>query len=189
MPKVNANQIRVGNVVEIDNRLYTVLKAQNVIPGKGNAITTLEMRGVADGVKTEQRYRTQDSVERVFIDTRDYTYLFAAGDMHTFMDKESYEQIEVPEDVIGDQAKFLQENMEVSISLYEGKPVALEMPQTVILEVTETEPVMKGQTATSSYKPAIMSNGVRVMVPGHIGVGTRLVVSIENGTYMERAKD
>ncbi len=186
--KVNANQIRAGNVVELNNKLYSVMKAQNVIPGKGNAITTLEMRGIADGVKTVERFRTQESVERVYIDTRDYTYLFSNGDMHTFMDKETYEQIEVSSDVIGDGAKFLQENMEVKLSLYEGKAVAGELPQTVILEITETEPSMKGQTASSSYKPAILSNGVRVMVPPHIGPGTRIVVSIEAGEYLERAK-
>jgi elongation factor P len=187
--KVNANQIRAGNVVEMNGRLYSVLKAQNVIPGKGNAITTLEMRGIADGIKTVERFRTQESVERVYIDTRDYTYLFSNGDMHTFMDKETFEQIEVSEDVIGDGAKFLQENMEVKLSLYEGKAVAAELPQTVVLEITETEPAMKGQTASSSYKPAIVSNGVRVMVPPHVTAGTRIVISIESGEYLERAKD
>ena len=159
--KVNANQIRAGNVVEMNGKLYSVLKAQNVIPGKGNAITTLEMRGIADGIKTVERFRTQESVERVYIDTRDYTYLFSNGDMHTFMDKETYEQVEVSDDVIGEGSKFLQENMEVKLSLYEGKPVAAELPQTVVLEITETEPAMKGQTASSSYKPAILSNGER----------------------------
>jgi elongation factor P len=187
--KVNANQIRAGNVVELNGKLYSVMKAQNVIPGKGNAITTLEMRGIADGIKTVERFRTQESVERVYIDTRDYTYLFSNGDMHTFMDKESYEQIEVPGEVVGDGAKFLQENMEVKLSLYEGKPVAAELPQTVTLEIVETEPSMKGQTASSSYKPAILSNGVRVMVPPHISNNTRIVISIEEGTYLERAKD
>jgi elongation factor P len=187
--KVNANQIRAGNVVELNGKLYSVMKAQNVIPGKGNAITTLEMRGVADGIKTVERFRTQESVERVYIDTRDYTYLFSNGDMHTFMDKETYEQVEVQEDVVGEGAKFLQENMQVKLSLYEGKPVAAELPQTVTLEIVETEPSMKGQTASSSYKPAILSNGVRVMVPPHIGSGTRIVISIEEGTYLERAKD
>jgi len=187
--KVNANQIRAGNVVELNNKLYSVMKAQNVIPGKGNAITTLEMRGIADGVKTVERFRTQESVERVFIDTRDYTYLFTTDEMHTFMDKETYEQVEVHSDVVGDSAKFLQENMQVKLSLYEGKAVACELPQTTILEITDTEPTTKGQTASSSYKPAMLSNGVRVMVPPHIASGTRIVISIDTGEYLERAKD
>lgn len=187
--KVNANQLRAGNVIEQNGKLYAILKAQNVIPGKGNAITHVVMRGIADGVKTEERYRTSESVERVYIDERDFTYLYANGDMHTFMDVENYEQVEVPADVIGDGVVFLQESMPVKIKLYEGRPVAAELPQTTVLEITDTEPTVKGQTASSSYKPATLSNGVRIMVPPHISSGTRVVVSIADGEYLERAKD
>ena len=187
--KVNANQLRAGNVVELNGKLYTVLKAQNIQPGKGTPVTQLDMRGIADGVKINERFRTTESVERVFIDEREYQYLFDDGDMLTFMDIENYEQLAVPKDVVGDPAVFLQEGMHVQIRTYEGKPVAVELPQTVTLEVTETEPTVKGQTASSSYKPAIVSNGERVMVPPHITVGTRVVVSTDDGSYLERAKD
>lgn len=189
MPKVNANQIRKGNVVELNGKLYAVLRAENVIPGKGNAITTLEMRGIADGIKTVERFRTQESVERVFIDERDFQFLYNEGEMLTFMDVENYEQVQMAREDVGDQAVYLQEGMPVQISLYEGSPVAIRLPQSVILEVVETEPVVKGQTASSSYKPAKMNNGIRVMVPPHIDPGTRIVVNTDDGSYIERAKD
>lgn len=189
MPKVNANQIRKGNVIELNGRLYAVMKADNIIPGKGNAITALELRGVSDGIKTVERFRTQESVERVFIDERDFQYLFAEGEMLTFMDIESYEQVAMAREDVGDQAVYLRDGMPVQISLYEGRPVAIKLPQSVILEVVETEPVVRGQTAASSYKPAMMDNGMRVMVPPHIEAGTRIVVNTDDGSYIERAKD
>lgn len=187
--KVNANQLRAGNVIEMNGKLYAILKAQNIQPGKGNAVTQVEMRGIADGLKTQERFRTTESVERVFIDEREFQYLFGDGDRCTFMDTETYDQIEVPRDVIGESAVWLQENMHVQISLHEGKPVAVELPQTVVLEVIEADPVVRGQTAASSYKPAKLANGERVMVPPHITTGTRIVVSTAEGTYLERAKD
>ncbi len=187
--KINANQLRAGNVIEVNGKLYAVLRAENIIPGKGNAITHVEMRGVADGVKTNERYRTSESVERVYIDERDFTYLFGADGTYTFMDVETYDQVEVPADVIGQGAAFLQESMPVRLSLYEGRPVAIELPQTATLEIVETEPVVKGQTAASSYKPAILANGVRTMVPPHVAQGTRVVVTIPDAEYLERAKD
>lgn len=189
MAKVNASQIRAGNVIILNDKLYAVVKAQNVQPGKGAAVTQLEMRGVMDGVKTNERFRTTEAVERAFIDQGEYQFLFQEGDMYTFMDTQNFEQVAVEGDVIGDPKVFLQEGMQVKMSLYEGRPVAVEMPQTVTLEVLETEPVVKGQTATSSYKPAMCENGIRVMVPPHIGPGTRVVVYTVDGTYMERAKD
>jgi elongation factor P len=190
MAKVNANQLRKGNVVEINNKLYAVITAQNIQPGKGTPVTQLDLRDLATGLKTTERYRTTEAVERVFIDTREFQYLFTEGDQATFMDIENYEQIQVPLDVIGDQAVWLQDGMHVEISLYEGRPVSVELPQTVTLEITETEPTVKGQTASSSYKPAIVSNGQRVMVPPHITAGVRIVINIqEGGMYIERAKD
>lgn len=189
MAKVNASQIRAGNVIIMNDKLYVVLKAQNVQPGKGAAVTQLEMRGVVDGVKTNERFRTTEQVERAFIDQGEYQFLFQDGDSYTFMDTQTFEQVAVDGEIIGDPKVFLQEGMQVKMSLYEGKPVAVELPQTVVLEVVETEPVVKGQTATSSYKPSICSNGVRVMVPPHVGPGTRIVVYTADGTYMERAKD
>ena len=187
--KVNANQLRAGNVIDMDGRLYSILKAESVKPGKGTAVTRLELRRISDGIKTEERYRTSDSVERVFIDERDFTYLFQDGDSYTFMDTENYEQISIHGDLVGDQKTYLQESMPVRISLNEGTPVSVELPQSVTLEVKETDPTVKGQTSAASYKPAVLSNGARIMVPPHIGVGTRIVVDIQEESYIERAKD
>lgn len=187
--KVIASQIRKGNVVEVDNQLYVVLTAENFHPGKGTPTTQIDMRRISDGTKVSQRYKTTEQIERAFIDYVDYQYLFEDGDGYTFMNGETFDQVMVPKDVVGDQAVYLQENMTVKLSLYEGTPVAIELPQRVTLEVTETEPAMKGQTATSSYKPAILSNGARTNVPPHIAPGTRVVILTADGTYVERAKD
>ena len=187
--KINANQLRAGHVIDLNGKLYAVLKAQNIQPGKGSPGTQLELRGVADGVKINERYRTTESVERVFIDEREFQYLYAEGDRCTFMDVENYEQLTVPKEVIGEAAVFLQESMHVTIRLHEGVAVAVELPQTVTLTVVETEPTVRGQTAASSYKPAILDNGIRVMVPPHVGVGTKIVVSTDEGAYLERSKD
>ncbi|MEM7652541.1 MAG: elongation factor P [Pseudomonadota bacterium] len=189
MAKVNANTLRAGQVIELDGKLYAVLKAENIIPGKGNAVTAVELRRLSDGIKTVERFRTQESVERAFIDEEDFQYLFSEGAVHTFMNQESFEQLEVPSDVLGeDQARFLQDGMIVTLKLFEGQAVSGELPQKVTLEIAETEPVVKGQTASSSYKPAILSNGVRTMVPPHIDAGTRVVVMTDDASYVERAK-
>lgn len=187
--KVIASQVRKGNVLEADGQLYVVLSAENFHPGKGTPTTQIDMRRISDGVKVSQRYKTTEQVERAFIEDKDYQYLYDDGEGFTFMDGETFEQISVPKDIIGDQAPFLQENMTVKISLFEGTPVAVELPQKVTLEVVETEPAMKGQTAASSYKPAMLSNGVRTTVPPHIAPGTRIVVMTADGAYVERAKD
>ena len=187
--KVIASQLRKGNVVEIDGKLYVVLSAENFHPGKGTPTTQVDMRRIADGVKTAQRYKTTEQVERAFVEDHDYQYLYADGDSFTFMNGENYEQVAVPKDVVGDYAPYLQENMTVKLSLHDMNPVAITMPQRATLEVVETEPVTKGQTASSSYKPAILSNGVRTSVPPHVSAGTRIVVMIEDGSYVERAKD
>ena len=187
--KVIASQIRKGNVVEVDNQLYAVLKAESFFPGKGTPTTQIDMRRLSDGTKASHRYKTTEQVERAFIETRDHTFLYSDGDGATFMNMESYDQVIVPKDVIGDQDVYLQESMVCQISLYNGIPVGIELPQRVTLEVLETEPVTKGQTASSSYKPAKLSNGVRTTVPPHISAGTRVVVMTEDGSYVERAKD
>lgn len=187
--KVNASQLRAGNVVEQNGKLYVVLKAQNIQPGKGAAVTQIDMRGMIDGIKTNERFRTTEQVERVFIEFREFQCLFREGDVCTFMDNETFDQVTMTAEQIGEQAQFLQEGMKVKISLYEGNPVAVELPQTVVLRVTDTEPTTKGQTAASSYKPAMLDNGVRIMVPPHIGTGTRVVVRIDDASYIERAKD
>jgi elongation factor P len=187
--KVIASQIRKGNVVEDGEQLYVVLKAESFFPGKGTPTTQIDMRRLSDGTKVSQRYKTTEQVERAFIETREHNYLYDDADGATFMNMENYEQVVVPKDVIGEQAVYLQENMPVQISLYNGVPVGIELPARVTLEVTETEPVTKGQTASSSYKPATLSNGVRTAVPPHITAGTRVVVMTEDGSYVERAKD
>ena len=189
MVSVIASSIRKGNVVEKDGKLYVVIRAENIHPGKGTPVTHLEMRRISDGVKTSERYKTTDSVEKAFIDEGTYNYLYQDGDSYVFMDPNSYEQIHVSKDILGDAAAYLTENMEVSMSQYNGVPISIELPARVTLEVVETEPVVKGQTASSSFKPAVLSNGVRTMVPPHITAGTRVVVQTEDGAYLERAKD
>ena len=181
--------MRKGNILEIDGALYSVLSAESFFPGKGTPTTQVEMRRLSDGVKTVQRYKTTEQVERAYVEDREHTYLYQDGENYVFMNPETYDQVSVPSDVIGSQAAYLQEGMACNVSVFEGTAVAIELPQRVVLEVTETEPTMKGQTASSSYKPAILSNGVRSMVPPHIGVGTRIVVMTEDGSYVERAKD
>jgi elongation factor P len=187
--KVIASQVRKGNVVEVDNQLYVVLTAENFHPGKGTPTTQIDMRRISDGVKVSQRYKTTEQIERAFVEDHDYQYLYSDADGFTFMNGENYEQVSVPKDIVGDYAPYLQENMTVRLSLHNGVPIAIELPQRVTLEVVETEPAMKGQTAASSYKPAMLSNGVRTMVPPHIQSGTRIVVMTEDGSYAERAKD
>lgn len=189
MPKVNANTIRVGNVVEINGKLFAVLKTQMVQPGKGGAFAQLELRGIRDGVKTQERYRSSEQVERVSLEDRDYQYLYPEGENFAFMDTETFEQILVSRDVIGDPAVWLQEGMVCNIRTFEGDPVSAELPQTVTLQIVEADPVVKGQTASSSFKPAVLENGQKVLVPPHIESGTRVVVATADGSYMERAKD
>jgi elongation factor P len=187
--KVIASSVRKGNILEVDGHLYAVLSAESFFPGKGTPTTQIDMRRISDATKVSQRYKTTEQVERAFVEDREHTFLYQDGDGFHFMNPENYEQIAVQADVIGDQAAYLQEGMACKLSVFEGNAVAIELPQRVTLEVVETEPVMKGQTASSSYKPAKMSNGARVMVPPHINVGTRIVVQTSDGTYVERAKD
>jgi elongation factor P len=187
--KIIASSVRKGNILEVEGKLYAVMSAESFFPGKGTPTTQIDMRGIADGVKTTQRYRTTEQVERATVEDREHNYLFKDGEHYVFMDPETYEQVTVTADVIGDQAVYLQEGMPCMISIHEGVAVSIDLPQRVTLEVVETEPTMKGQTASSSYKPAILSNGMRTMVPGHIGAGTRIVVMTADGAYAERAKD
>ncbi len=189
MAKVIASSIRKGNVLEVDGKLCVVLKAENIHPGKGTPVTHLEMRRIADGVKVTERYRTTEQVERAYLEERELNYLYEDDTGYTFMHPETFDQIAVPKDIVGDQAVYLQEGMTCTVSIYEGNPIAIELPQRVTLEVVEADPVVKGQTASSSYKPAVLSNGVRVMVPPHISAGTRVVVMTADGSYVERAKD
>lgn len=189
MAKVIASSVRKGNVLDLDGKLCVVMKAENIHPGKGTPVTHLDMRRISDGVKITERYRTTDQVERAYLEDKTYNYLYEDDMAFHFMEPVTFEQIPVPKDIIGDQSVYLQENMPVNLSLHDGVPIAIELPQRVTFEIVEADPVVKGQTASSSYKPAKLSNGQRVMVPPHIAVGTRVVVMTEDGSYVERAKD
>jgi elongation factor P len=186
--KINANELRAGNVMEFRGKLWAVAKAQHITPGKGGAFVQVEMRDVRDGTKLNERFRSGETVERVRIDDHDYQFLYGDDQTLTFMDEETFEQITVDRGIVGDAAAFLQDGMKVIISSYEGTPVSVQLPQTVVLQIVEADPVVKGQTASSSYKPAKLENGMRVMVPPHIESGTRIVVNTADGSYVERAK-
>lgn len=187
--KINANLIRPGNVLEHNNRQWAVLKIQLIQPGKGGAFIQVEMRDVRTGTKTNERWRTADTVEKLQVDEKEATYLFSDSETVTFMDAESFEQFSVPREMVGDPAAFLQDGMTCTIDLIEGSPVAVTLPDKVTMQVVEADPVVKGQTAASSYKPGILENGVRVMIPPFIEAGTRIVVATADATYVERAKD
>ena len=187
--RIIASSVRKGNVLDIEGRLYVVLNAESFFPGKGTPTTQIDMRRISDGVKTQQRYKTTEQVERAHVEDREYQFLYNDSDGFHFMNSENFDQITVQEDVIGDGKAYLQPEMKVMLSVHEGNVVAIELPQRVTLEVMETEAVTKGQTASSSYKPAKLSNGVRTNVPPFIGAGTRVVVMTEDGSYVERAKD
>ena len=189
MVSVIASSVRKGNVLEKDGKLYLVLTAENIHPGKGTPVTHLEMRRISDGVKTVERLRTTDSVEKAFVEHQSFNYLYQDGDHYVFMQPETFDQVHVSGDVVGDYAPYLTENMEVQLQLFESRPISIEIPQRATFEVVDTEPVVKGQTASGSFKPALLSNGVRTMVPTLVTVGTRIVVMTEAGSYVERAKD
>ena len=187
--KVIASSLRKGNIVEIDGKLGVIMSVENIHPGKGTPVTQMDVRRIADDVKVSLRYKTTDQVERAFVEDRKFQYMYQDGDGFHFMNMESYDQVAVQDDIIGDLKAYLQPEMEVTLSLHEETPVAIQLPPKAILEVVETEPTMKGQTASSSYKPALLSNGVRTMVPPFVASGTRIVVMTEDGSYVERAKD
>ncbi len=176
-------------MVDYNVKLWAVLKSEIMIPGKGNAVVQVEMRDVRTGVKTNVRFRTQETIERVQLHDHEMQFLFASGDDYTFMDQTTFEQLSIPKDVIGDPVVFLQEGMTCIVKTYEGAALSVELPQSVILEIVEADPVVKGQTASSSYKPAKLSNGVRVMVPPFVDTGTRIVVNTADSSYVERARE
>jgi elongation factor P len=187
--KVIASQIRKGNIVDLDGKLCVVLNAESFHPGKGTPTTQIDMRRISDGVKTQMRYKTTDQVERAHVEEVEYSYLYQDGDGFHFMNDQTYDQVALQTDIVGDMAPYLQEGMKVQLSMHEGNAISIEIPAKATLEITETEPAMKGQTASGSFKPAILSNGVRTMVPTHITVGTRVIVQTVDGSYVERAKD
>ncbi len=188
--KINGNAIRPGMVIEHKGRLWRAVKIQHTQPGKGGAYMQVELKDIRGGTKLNERFRSSETVERVRLDQRQYQFLYADGDMYTFMDNESYDQTTLGKDLIGeDQVAFLQENMTVTIEAYEDRPIGMQLPDTVVLRVTEADAVVKRQTSSSSYKPALLENGMRIMVPAHVEAGTRVVVNTAEGSYVERAKD
>lgn len=187
--KVIASSLRKGNIVELDNKLYVVLKSENFHPGKGTPTTSADMRRISDGVKVAERWRTTEMVEKAVVDEREYDYLYADGEGYHFMEPLSYDQITVSEDVVGDGKVFLGEGVKVYIQTFDDVAIAITLPLKAVVEIAETEPVTKGQTASSSYKPAICTNGLRVLVPPHIGPGTKIIINTEDFSYQERSKD
>src|SRR5205823_2675772 len=162
---------------------------ENIHPGKGTPVTQLDMRRISDGVKVSERYRTTEQVEKAFVDERPFNFLYKDAEGFHFMNPDNYDQIVVPADIVGDMAVYLQDGMTVTLLTHDDVALSLELPARVTLEIVETEPVTKGQTASGSYKPAMLSNGLRTMVPTYVTVGTRVVVMTENGSFLERAKD
>ncbi len=185
--KISGVDIRPGNIIEYEQGIWKVGKIQHTQPGKGGAYMQVEMKNLVDGRKTNVRYRSADTVERVRLDTKDFQYLYADDDMLVFMDKDTYEQINLPLDLLGDAAAFLDDGMDVTLELYDEKPISVALPDQVEAVIAEADGVVKGQTASSSYKPAVLENGVRVMVPPFIESGTRIVVDVYERTYVGKA--
>ena len=187
MAKINGNEIRPGNVVEHNGGLWVAVKTMAVKPGKGGAFNQVELKNLIDGTKLNERFRSAETVERVRLEQKDFTFLYEQGEALVFMDAESYEQLELQKDFVGDRAAFLQDGMTVTVELYEDRPIGIKLPQQVTLEIVEADPVVKGQTAASSYKPAVLENGVRILVPPFISSGERVIVDTDELTYIRRA--
>jgi elongation factor P len=185
--KINGNEIRPGDVIEHDGGLWAAVRTAHVKPGKGGAFNQVELKNLVDGTKLNERFRAAETVERIKLEQNDYQFLYAEGEMLVFMDQASYEQLELQRDFVGDRAAFLQEGMKVTVESHDERPIGIRLPDYVTLEIREADPVVKGQTAASSYKPAIMENGIRVMVPPFIGAGERILVDTNEITYVRRA--
>jgi len=187
MPKINGNEIRRGNIIEHNGGLWVAVKTEHVKPGKGGAFAQVELRNLRNGSKLNERFRSADRVERVRLEQKDQQFFYETDGMLVFMDTESFEQIELPAEILGEGRPFLQDGMTVTVEYYETEALSVTLPEKVTCTVAETEPVVKGQTAANSYKPAVLENGVRVMVPPFVGPGEAIVVSTENFSYVERA--
>jgi elongation factor P len=187
--KVNANALSLGNIIDHKGKLWVIVKKQHTQPGKGGAYLQLELKELQGETKANERFRSSEDVERVHLEEHAQQFLFQEGDDYTFMDQETYEQVTIPGNLMGDSVKFLQDGMMVSVCYHEGRPITASLPETVVMTIVEADAVIKGQTASSSYKPAILENGSRVLVPPHIESGTRIVVHTADGTYVEKAKD
>ncbi|BDA83523.1 elongation factor P [Aureimonas sp. SA4125] len=185
--KINGNEIRPGDVVEHAGGLWAAVRTAHVKPGKGGAFNQVELKNLIDGTKLNERFRAAETVERIRLEMKDFTFLYAEGESLVFMDIESYEQLELQKDFVGDRAAFLQDGMKVTVKMHEERAIGIALPDQVTLLITEADPVVKGQSASSSYKPAVMENGIRVMVPPFIDAGERIVVDTNEITYVRRA--
>jgi translation elongation factor P len=188
MAKIAGNEIRPGTLVEFDGGLWIAVKTQAVKPGKGGAYNQVELKNIINGTKLNQRFRSDETVDEVYLEKKDYQFLYAEGEMLVFMDVNTYDQIELQKDFVGERAQFLTDGMKVMVTSYEGKPIGVQMPLQVVLTVAEADPVMKGGTAAPSYKNAVLENGLKTLVPPFIDAGTKIVVSTEDGSYVKRAE-
>ena len=187
MAKITGNEISPGTLISYNGGLWIAVKTVKVKPGKGGAYNQVELKDIINGTKLNQRFRSDETVDEIFLDKRDFQFLYAAGDMLTFMDMESYEQIELAADFVGEQAAFLQDGMKTLVQLYEGRPIGIKLPVQVTLTIAEADPVLKGGTAAPSYKTAVLENGLKIQVPPFIAAGERIIVATEDGTYVRRA--
>ena len=186
--KISGVEIRPGNIIEYEGGIWRAVKTQHTQPGKGGAYMQVELKNLINGRKDNVRFRSAETVEKIRLDTKEFQFLFAEGDALTFMDKDTYDQVQLPRDLLGEAAAFLQDGMDVSMELYEERPISVQLPDQIEAVVVEADAVVKGQTASSSYKPAILDNGVRVMVPPFIGSGSRIVVDVYAQEYVRRAE-
>ncbi len=187
MAKISGSEIRPGTVVEHDGGLWVAVKTNTVKPGKGGAYNQVELKNLLNGTKLNERFRSAETVEQVDLEYKDFSYLYEEGDALVFMDTESYEQLELQKDFVGERAAFLQDGMMVTVRLYGEKPIGVSLPDQVVLAITEADPVVRGQTAASSYKPAVLENGIRILVPPFIAAGEKILVDTNEITYLRRA--
>ncbi len=187
MAKISGNEVRPGTMIEHQGRLWMAVKSQSVKPGKGGAYNQVELKDIESGTKLNERFRSSEMVEEIHLDKKDFQFLYANGDMLTFMDMENYEQIELASDFVGDQAAFLQDGMKTLVQMYESKPIGIKLPAQVTLTIAEADPVLKGGTAAPSYKTAVLENGLKIQVPPFIAAGEKIIVSTEDGSYVRRA--
>lgn len=188
MSKIAGNEIRPGTLVEHNGGLWIAVKTQAVKPGKGGAYNQVELKNIITGTKLNERFRADETVEEIYLEKKDYQFLYASGDVLTFMDIETYEQIELQRDFVGERAQFLQDGMKVMVQSYDGRPIGIQLPLQVTLTITEADPVLKGGTAAPSYKNAVLENGLKILVPPFIDAGTKVIVSTEDGSYVRRAE-
>ena len=187
--KISANEIKVGNILEFENKLWKVLKFEHRKPGKGGAYIQVELKDINLGNKKNQRFRSDENIEKAYLEQKKFQFLYSNGDEYFFMDQENYEQISInKEKILTDTLPYLKDGINVSLELKDDKPINILLPETIILEIKEAEAVIKGQTATSGLKPAILENELKVMVPLHIEKGMKIVVKTLDNSYVEKVK-